>query len=738
MTELGLTLAWLAVQVSLVLVPGLILYAMAARRGPAAGASIATLGLGMVVVLSVAAFLPGIGCGWGVAPGRHGVTSPAIPVAAPSGDPVLTEGHAPGRPSGERWLFAGWRGAWDRFERGAAEPAARCRPWAEWLAPLFLAGAAAGLLRMAMGLVAVVACRLRGRPVDDPGMLGLLDALRRAIGCRPGVELREVPDLVGPATAGWIRPAILLPEDWRSWDDAERRAVMAHELAHVVRCDCAAGLIARLALALNGYHPMVWWLAGRLRLQQELAADAIGARLAGGRVGYLVALSRMALRHDGRSPWWPARAFLPARGTLIRRITMLRDENRMAMVEGPCSRAGRLAITATLVGLTAAVLTLRGPARVGAEEKPPTSIARPVRPDDPPLFAREGMDGVVVFRPSAIARYVDVERLVLLLLEQESPGGFDAVARKIRVDTKRPGFLKLGAADLEWFTCWFAFGRGRPVNGQPTHTIKFGWTTLRTVRPFDWRALLLQWKLDLVEVREGGGIYYKVAGPSREILGEGCIYLPDDRTIVMDDENIIRKRIRGEVPPTPPYLRGLEWERACHDLAAIALDNRDGMLSKDYHVGDALPGDVIVLSLLRSIDRFIVSVDDADPIVLRGWAALVGAGASREKARSIQDLVNQGRIFLDRLVSQTPPGDVHEDLYRTGRAFLANLRVEHDDRSIGVRSEGFATLGALLAILQNEARTESEPNSRARSPKAAKPLIRGVLSGNGSRAWVDA
>ena len=42
------------------------------------------------------------------------------------------------------------------------------------------------------------------------------------------------------------------------------------------------------------------WLAGRLQLQQELAADAVGARFAGGRASYLLALSRLAFgRMDG-------------------------------------------------------------------------------------------------------------------------------------------------------------------------------------------------------------------------------------------------------------------------------------------------------------------------------------------------------------------------------------------------------------------------------------------------------
>ena len=68
--------------------------------------------------------------------------------------------------------------------------------------------------------------------------------------------------------------------------------MLAHELAHIVRGDYATGLIARLAVVLNYYHPLVRWMAGRLQLQQEQAADALGARFAGG----AIALPRGACR----------------------------------------------------------------------------------------------------------------------------------------------------------------------------------------------------------------------------------------------------------------------------------------------------------------------------------------------------------------------------------------------------------------------------------------------------------
>ncbi len=107
------------------------------------------------------------------------------------------------------------------------------------------------------------------------------------MGCRRGVDLRECPGVVSPAVVGWLRPVVLLPADWRGWGEPERRAVLAHELAHVRRFDYPLGLLARLGVALHFYHPLVYWLADRLRLQQELAADALAAPLVGGREPYL-------------------------------------------------------------------------------------------------------------------------------------------------------------------------------------------------------------------------------------------------------------------------------------------------------------------------------------------------------------------------------------------------------------------------------------------------------------------
>src|SRR5262249_7867490 len=158
----------------------------------------------------------------------------------------------------------------------------------------------------------------------------LAELLGTAMGCPRRVEVRECPDLASPATVGWLRPVVLLPADWRGWNEMERRAVLAHELAHVARCDFLTGRLSRVGVALHFYRPLLHWMAGRLQLQQELAADSMAVRVLGRRSSYLYTLARLALRQDGRSTSWPVYGLFSSHGTLMRRIHMLRAKEGVA------------------------------------------------------------------------------------------------------------------------------------------------------------------------------------------------------------------------------------------------------------------------------------------------------------------------------------------------------------------------------------------------------------------------
>jgi beta-lactamase regulating signal transducer with metallopeptidase domain len=76
-----------------------------------------------------------------------------------------------------------------------------------------------------------------------------------------------------PMTMGLVRTAILLPADWKAWDDWKMRAVLLHELAHVRRADWSISAIAALAKCAYWVNPLSWFLERKLSQLAEQASD---------------------------------------------------------------------------------------------------------------------------------------------------------------------------------------------------------------------------------------------------------------------------------------------------------------------------------------------------------------------------------------------------------------------------------------------------------------------------------
>lgn len=90
---------------------------------------------------------------------------------------------------------------------------------------------------------------------------------------RSEVGVRVSPDVEAPCTVGALRPVVLLPLSASAWSDERIRIVLVHELAHVVRLDYVAQIVATAACAVYWFNPIVWLAASRLRAEAEQAAD---------------------------------------------------------------------------------------------------------------------------------------------------------------------------------------------------------------------------------------------------------------------------------------------------------------------------------------------------------------------------------------------------------------------------------------------------------------------------------
>jgi beta-lactamase regulating signal transducer with metallopeptidase domain len=227
-----------------------------------------------------------------------GSPPPAIVIAAPLDD--LLSRTAPQSAGAERSL--GWL--------AAVKP---------WMLPIWLAGVMACSLRLVMAGLHTVALRRRSEPEQGP-IAVTVAALAARIGVGRSVSVRISTMTESPATLGFLQPVILLPPAVALGVTPQQlEALLAHELAHIRRHDYLVNVLQMLAETLFFYHPAVWWVSKRIRIERELCCDDIAVNACGDAVGYAQALTRVARLQFAR----PGLTVGAAGGAFLQRIHRL-------------------------------------------------------------------------------------------------------------------------------------------------------------------------------------------------------------------------------------------------------------------------------------------------------------------------------------------------------------------------------------------------------------------------------
>ncbi len=85
-----------------------------------------------------------------------------------------------------------------------------------------------------------------------------------------------------PGVFGIVSPVLLWPASIGArLTDGQVEAIVAHELAHVVRRDNLTAALHMVVQSLFWFHPLVWWLGARLVDERERACDQEVIRLGG-------------------------------------------------------------------------------------------------------------------------------------------------------------------------------------------------------------------------------------------------------------------------------------------------------------------------------------------------------------------------------------------------------------------------------------------------------------------------
>jgi beta-lactamase regulating signal transducer with metallopeptidase domain len=86
-------------------------------------------------------------------------------------------------------------------------------------------------------------------------------------------RLLVLSGVTSPATFGWIRPTILLPDTCLEQEHSGLEDILRHELHHVRRLDFVWNGFAIACRAVLFFHPAAWYAVHRMQFDRELACD---------------------------------------------------------------------------------------------------------------------------------------------------------------------------------------------------------------------------------------------------------------------------------------------------------------------------------------------------------------------------------------------------------------------------------------------------------------------------------
>lgn len=201
-------------------------------------------------------------------------------------------------------------------------------------AALWLAGAALGALLLAAQLCWLARIAARLPRYQDPALERFVTALCARSGL-PVPRLLRCARWSSPLVMPTLAPAgaVCLPPWVAELGSAQREAVLAHELAHLLRRDPAWRIAARLVTRLGWMQPLNRLALRRLDALAERACDAWAARQTDGAAALAESLYAGALhaRAAGRRHAGPAfaAAMNDSNSPLVERVQQLMEETSM-------------------------------------------------------------------------------------------------------------------------------------------------------------------------------------------------------------------------------------------------------------------------------------------------------------------------------------------------------------------------------------------------------------------------
>ncbi|WP_027470639.1 M56 family metallopeptidase [Saccharicrinis fermentans] len=208
----------------------------------------------------------------------------------------------------------------------------KIRAWFQRSFPIFLTIWLIGIGLFTARLLGGLAYNRRLRSLQllpfEEKWMEKLKILAKTLHITREVKAYKSPHTTSPLTLGILKPIILFPiKSFSGLSEKEIEAIIAHELAHIVRNDYLFNIIQTVIEILFFYHPAIWVISKHIRTEREHTCDDIAIDITGDEVTYAKALAHahiFSYQQDNLSM-----AFSKKKGSLLERIKRIQKQRVM-------------------------------------------------------------------------------------------------------------------------------------------------------------------------------------------------------------------------------------------------------------------------------------------------------------------------------------------------------------------------------------------------------------------------
>ncbi|MEZ6091503.1 MAG: M56 family metallopeptidase [Pirellulaceae bacterium] len=241
-------------------------------------------------------------------------------------------------------------------------------PYLSWAVVAWVVGVSLMSIRLLTGWSLTRRLRRRGTSDAPEDALALFTDLKKQIGGCAAARLVQSTLVSVPSIVGHFRPVVLLPVTaLTGLSEQQLRAILAHELAHVKRYDYLINICQSVVETLLFYHPAVWWVSRRVRIEREHCCDDVAIRhgcQASELARALITVDSIR-RTNNRELLDSVLISAADGGDLLRRVRRLAGETTEEHVAGRSWVAGCLALGLILAMLLSNAASLESVAQEG-------------------------------------------------------------------------------------------------------------------------------------------------------------------------------------------------------------------------------------------------------------------------------------------------------------------------------------------------------------------------------------